>query len=351
MDTLISVIVPVYNVKPYLRQCIESLTHQTYRNLEIILVDDGSTDGSGELCEKIAQTDSRIVVLHKENAGLGMARNTGLDAAKGEYVMFIDSDDFTDTHMVEKLHEQLALNDADTSYCGYAEYFDDDHTVNKPAIYDHRVFRGDTIIHSVLLNMIAGEPSDKEEIPLSVSVWHALYSMRIITDYGIRFPSERQYISEDVIFDIAYLRRAQTVCYIRDCLYYYRQARPGSLTQKYDEDGIVKQKILFGKIISDLGEFLNENQYLYRVQRMFLGRVRYCMTLAVSYKKTHAGFDLYGTVRKAIEDDVVRQVISSYPYEKNPLQLRVMNFCIDKKLTHIIIALIKLKQTGKHKRF
>ena len=104
---LISIIIPVYNVKQYLRKCADSVLRQTYRHLEIILVDDGSTDSSGEMCDRLARQDDRIRVVHKRNAGLGMARNSGLDIAKGEFVMFVDSDDFVDTCMVEKLYAQL----------------------------------------------------------------------------------------------------------------------------------------------------------------------------------------------------------------------------------------------------
>ena len=90
---LISVIVPVYNVKPFLEKCFDSIVRQNYRNLEIILVDDGSTDGSGDLCEELARLDSRVRVIHKKNGGLGSARNAGMDAAKGEILSFVDSDD------------------------------------------------------------------------------------------------------------------------------------------------------------------------------------------------------------------------------------------------------------------
>lgn len=351
MEALISVIVPVYNVKAYLPQCVSTLTMQSYKKIEIILVDDGSTDGSGQLCEELSRSDERIKVVHKKNAGLGMARNTGLDVAQGDYVMFVDSDDFVSPHMVERLYEQVTSRGADTSYCGYNEYFDDIHIVEKPAAFDHKVFYGDSIIKDVLLNMVASEPTVAEEIPLSVSVWHALYSMRIINEHDIRFPSERQYISEDIVFDIAYLQHARCVSYIDDCLYYYRQARAGSLTQRYDPDGLTKQKVLFRKIMDDLGRILPTEQYELRVQRMFLGRVRYCITLAVNYKKTHADFPLYRTVKSMVDDEMVRKVISSYPYKRNAIQLRLVNLCIARRWTWGVIGLVRLKQMRKYSRF
>ena len=116
--TLISVIVPVYNVAQYLEKSIASIQQQTYKNLEIILVDDGATDESGRLCEKIAEQDERVLVYHKENEGLSQARNDGLKQAHGDYVIFIDSDDYIHPEMIASLYQQLVKEDADVSSCG-----------------------------------------------------------------------------------------------------------------------------------------------------------------------------------------------------------------------------------------
>ena len=101
---LISVIVPVYNVEPYLRRCVESILHQTYQNLEVLLVDDGSTDASGIICDEYAAIDDRVTVIHQKNGGLSAARNMGTDRARGEYLCFVDSDDLLDCHGRNALH-------------------------------------------------------------------------------------------------------------------------------------------------------------------------------------------------------------------------------------------------------
>ena len=115
---LISVIVPVYNVKPYLKKCFDSIVRQNYRNLEIILVDDGSTDGSGDLCEELARLNSRVRVIHKKNGGLGSARNAGMDAAKGEILSFVDSDDWIEPGMYDILTGILCKENAQIIACG-----------------------------------------------------------------------------------------------------------------------------------------------------------------------------------------------------------------------------------------
>lgn len=117
---LITIIIPVYNTEKYLKKCVMSIVNQTYKNLEIILIDDGSTDSSPMICDTLAEKDNRITVIHQANGGLSSARNTGLDNMHGDYVMFVDSDDYTDTNMIEFLLNQIG--NADISMCGYTDF-------------------------------------------------------------------------------------------------------------------------------------------------------------------------------------------------------------------------------------
>lgn len=125
MTPLISVIIPVYNVENYIKKCIDSLTAQTYKNIEIILVDDGSPDNSGKICDTAALSDTRISVIHKKNQGVSAARNTALDAMKGDYVTFVDGDDYVSADFIETLYNAIKKECADISTCGhYREYND-----------------------------------------------------------------------------------------------------------------------------------------------------------------------------------------------------------------------------------
>ena len=123
MNDLISIIVPVYNVEQYLRKCIESIKNQTYTNIEIIIVDDGSTDNSGAICDELKQTDNRIQVLHKKNGGLSDARNAGLKIAKGEFVGFVDSDDYIKEDMFETLYKLNKEHHSDIAIVSYYELY------------------------------------------------------------------------------------------------------------------------------------------------------------------------------------------------------------------------------------
>ena len=155
MAPLISVIIPVYNVEKYLRRCLDSVVAQTYRNLEIICVDDGSVDESGKICDQYAVRDARIKVIHQENQGLSAARNRGLDAAEGAYIAFVDSDDYILEDMYKKMLDKLLDYNVDLCVCQWQYEFSDGRQVVKkqnidPAIYgnlkrDHALTISDTI--------------------------------------------------------------------------------------------------------------------------------------------------------------------------------------------------------------
>ena len=122
MNKLVSIIIPVYNVEKYLAECIESVLKQTYQNIEILLIDDGSPDNSGKICDEYEEKDSRVRVIHKENGGVSSARNVGLEQANGEYITFIDSDDFVSESYIEELYIALENGNSDLAFCKYNHY-------------------------------------------------------------------------------------------------------------------------------------------------------------------------------------------------------------------------------------
>lgn len=200
---LVSVIIPVYKVEPYLRRCIDSIIHQTYRNLEIILVDDGSPDNCGAICDEYALRDTRVKVIHKENNGVSAARNTGLDNASGKYVGFVDSDDHIVPEMYERLMMAIESDQADIVFCSYySELSPTD-------------IRSD---YSVELSLPTGEYQERMRYGMSsVEVWSRLFRSNLFD--GIRFPEGRRY--EDFIIMPALYDKANKIVGIDDRLYYY----------------------------------------------------------------------------------------------------------------------------------
>ena len=219
MPVIISIIVPVYNVEQYLNRCVTSLVNQTLKDIEIILVDDGSPDCCPQMCDEWAERDSRIKVVHKKNEGLGFARNSGLEIAKGEYVAFVDSDDFVDVTMFGKLLEIAKLDDADIVYCGLLQQNANGSLREFRDFDKHVVFREEQT-SQVALSFIH-KTAICQRKRLFMSVWHSIYKRRIINENNITFYSEREVVSEDLPFQAMMCNKAKVISFIPDCLYNY----------------------------------------------------------------------------------------------------------------------------------
>lgn len=213
-DPAISIIVPVYNVKDYLRACVDSVLRQTFDDFELILVDDGSTDGSGDLCEELCELDDRIICLHKENGGLSDARNYGIERMRGTYVTFIDSDDWVESTYLEYLHTNIQLQDSDISTCIFMTQRDDVAKPWKQLSAEPAVITG----HDALLSMLYEES-------VNVSAHGKLYRSSLFRD--VRYPTGRRY--EDVGTTYKLLCKARTVAVGGAPLYNYVM-RQGSIT-------------------------------------------------------------------------------------------------------------------------
>lgn len=218
---LISVIVPVYNVEPYIRQCLDSIISQTYQNLEIILIDDGSPDNCGTICDEYARSDKRIKVLHKENGGLSSARNVGLKVAHGEYLGFVDSDDWIARDMFEYLLRNILLHSADIAACGRIEV----HPQYKKAFGWRKTEvcdKAQAIEHLV------------ENKSLRNYMWDKLWKRKLFEE--VEFPEGRTF--EDISVAHKLFAKADKIVCLTEPKYYYRQRT----------DGIVGSKMLKNEI-------------------------------------------------------------------------------------------------------
>ena len=206
---LVSIIVPVYNTEQYLKRCVDSILAQSYKNIEIILVDDGSTDGSGEICDFYAEQDERIQVVHKTNEGVAQARNTALKLSKGNYIGFVDSDDYIQKNMFGKLLTKMISAKADIAICGYTEFGNNSasHT------YCEAVYPENKAMQLLLKNRIES------------FTWNKLYRAEILKK--LEFPPGYRY--EDVLIMHKVFQNAKRIITIPDCLYFYN-IREDSIT-------------------------------------------------------------------------------------------------------------------------
>ncbi len=229
MDSLVSVVVPVYNVEQYLDRCVNSIVSQTYSRLEIILVDDGSSDNSPRMCDSWAKKDGRIKVVHKENAGAGFARNTGLENAEGDYILFVDSDDYLDVTTVEKCVADAEKNGSDVVMFGRNNVFPDG-KINKKSLENRETyFEKEKILNDVFPGLFTYARG------MGVSVWGKMFDLSIIKSNNIRFKSEREIISEDAFFLLELFNYINTLSIIPENLYFYYK-NDNSFSRKYKKD-------------------------------------------------------------------------------------------------------------------
>lgn len=220
----VSVIIPVYNVTKYISKCIESILNQTYTDFELILVNDGSTDNSPEICREYEKRDSRIIVIDKINEGAGMARNAGLDVADGKYIMFIDSDDWVENNMLEYLVDLLKNASAEVAICNYFTELPD----GSGQIVVPIQIEGDTYTTNDITKYIA-ILDDENKFPY---LWNRLYLREIIEKNSIRF--EKRFVTgQDLDFNLKYFRCVNTCVLSNTPLYHYIKHGTGSLCARF----------------------------------------------------------------------------------------------------------------------
>lgn len=212
---LITVAVTCYNIKDYLKRSIESVCNQTYKNLEILLVDDGSTDGSGEVCDEYAKRDSRIRVIHKKNGGPSEARNMAMEQAKGDYVAFVDGDDWIDSNMYENMYLALQKADAELAVCSYKQ-------VSVNHVQDTST---DTILYFEQDEALESFIKEEEEVQIQNAAWNKLFKKELLKE--LRFPVGKLY--EEIVFTTKLLHMAKKVVYLNQCYYNYVVDRVGSI--------------------------------------------------------------------------------------------------------------------------
>lgn len=230
MNSLISVIVPVYNAERYLPKCVESIIKQTYKNIEIILIDDGSTDNSGKICDEYAKLDNRIKVIHKKNGGVSSARNKGLKEVQGQYIHFVDSDDFISPKLIQLLFKEANKYSAEFVAAGFSR------ESNLPVGVEPEVLPPDfmTETNVEFINTFLDMPTQIMYTP-----WAKLYKKEIIQNNNITFPEDID-LGEDLLFNLKYYTFVKKGVFLNKSLYSYRFIE-NSLSQKFRKNALFIQ--------------------------------------------------------------------------------------------------------------
>lgn len=319
---IVSVIVPCYKIEDYIDRCIISILTQSLEDLEVILVDDGSPGQIPLICDLWGKKDNRIKVIHKQNEGLGFARNSALDVAKGKYVAFVDGDDYVDSCMFENLVNIAEGNEADVVFCGFMMEVSPNKWIKRKDVDTIKFFRNEQI-KTLALDMIACAPYINKERLYEMSVWHSLYKREIIDTFFVRFNSERMILSEDLPFNIDFLMRANIAIYIPETYYFYC-LNEGSLTQTFKYEKYERMKSLYYLLMEKVGDSYDG---ALRVNRFFIGYVRsYLLQLQHSNAPQKRSM-----ISNIIRDNIWITIRQSYKSEFLPLYPRIFYLLILKQ--------------------
>lgn len=333
---LVSIIVPVYNVEKYLAQCVQSITTQEYNNVEIILVDDGSKDNSGAICDSLAADDSRITVVHKKNEGLGLTRNAGLKVAHGKFVVFIDSDDYISSDLICRL-VNASSEDIDICVSGFTKV-DNNGKILFEEKYEPVTYKNISVKKEMFPRLLGSSPVAHDAIRMSSC--GVLYRKSIIDRFNLKFESERKMISEDLIFNMDFYQVARGARVIENAGYFYR-TNPDSLTKSYNSNKFRKSCFFYEetkKMLEKLG--YGEDEY-WRLQRQFFITVRVCIRQERSVVSKKKMKDSIKSIGEICDNKMLYGILSTYPKKNLGFKQKVF---LELLLRHCSIVLYLLAQ-------
>lgn len=337
----VSVVIPIYNVEKYLDRCLNSVVGQTYGNLEIILVDDGSPDRCPQMCEEWAVKDQRIKVVHKKNAGLGMARNTGIENASGEYICFFDSDDYIHPETIAHSIALAEEKNAQVVFFGM-------HTVNQQGDIIRKsipkseisCYCGSRVLEEMLPSIISPSVQDGKIKNIVPSAWSCLFSMELIKRANWRFVSEREIISEDIYSMLDLFRNVNSAAVLREALYYYCENN-SSLTHVYRPERFAMNKKFYRKCI----ELCTLHDYppivIKNCASPFLGNIIGTMKQVVANSSTIR--DALHRIRIILDDLMVQEAIQVKRGDPDKKAARLLFWTMRNKQALLCYVLLKIK--------
>lgn len=326
----ISIIVPVYKVEKYLNKCISSILSQTFKDFELILVDDGSPDKCGEICDEYAKKDKRILVIHSQNKGAANARNLGLNTARGKYIGFVDSDDFIDSKMYEKLYKIIITENSDIVFSKII-YFENE---NKLVNVEEAITEGKIVdIKKQLIAPIIGNRLDKyNDRRIGSNIFRCLFKKEIIIDNKIRLKEGLLY-GEDTLFIIEYLNKCNTAYVINDYLYYYRN-NPESITNRYKEGFFDSVELYFNYMdkFLELEGYIDDENIM---KRLIASKVTYVYWVLINEMRKECNLsnnEKRGERNRIFKSELYKKHYKFLNILKYPLKIRIKMILLKMRL-------------------
>lgn len=332
----ISIVIPVYNVEKYLMRCLESVLAQTYENIEVILINDGSTDSSGVLCDRFKENHPNTIVIHKENEGLGLTRNVGMDLAQGNFIMFLDSDDYIQPNHISELYKEIVRQNADAIYCGYTIVKKDKETIMTNSLAGKN-YAEEEIRYEVIPRICGQTGSLNDNIQMSSCM--AMYRLETIKRSNIRFLSERKYVSEDLLFNLDFLQAAKRICFsdVVSYMYYFNEC---SLSHRYLADRFEKSKLMMHEVTKRTKELNVYNLCVQRIKNQFIISTRVCIQGEQSVWRSIGLKSSLKNIKTIINDEDVKDVLKELDDRSIRFQAKIINSMI--KGNHYLVLWIMM---------
>lgn len=336
---MVTVIVPMYNVEKYIRNCLDSIVNQTYKNLKIIIVDDGSPDKSGEIADEYAANDSRITVIHKQNQGLGLARNSGLEYAEGKYTIFVDSDDWLDLNHIESLVKVAEEKRVDVVIHSFTTC---DSKGNK--IRDRIIKKGvfGNVINELLMPMLASSDSDTQDKTLPIGAWCKLYKTNIIKNNRLRFINEKEFIAEDIFFNIDYLSCCENGAVIDEYGYIYRK-NENSISNAYNKQRSNRTFLFYEKLKERVERDCRfDISKEHRVERCYIGKCR--AAIRIIEASSLSKHEKLNEIDRILNHSSLIEAINRFPIKNYSKALYLTALAMKSKNAIMVYYLFKIRR-------
>lgn len=328
-------ILPVFNVGKYLERCIKSIINQSLKDIQIILVNDGSTDNSLLICENYAKIDNRIKVINKPNGGVSSARNAGIEIAEGEYVGFVDPDDWIEADMYQSMYDQITKNKADVCMCNYIKVSEDGN-IEIPLTMQEDVLKRDLIIKDIILEMISFSNINSKSESLMGNVWRLLIRRKLINMYSIKFSPDIPFM-EDLLYCISLFSKCNRVCINRGFFYHY--------CIHSESASIIYRQNLSELQISVLNEIerilKQENIYIVAKERLIMRYINMFISSIVNEtnKENKKNFkEKIMKINKMLKDEKLSESINEVNTEGYTLRKKIVMFSIKHRCSIYLYA-------------
>lgn len=344
----VSIIVPVYNVEKYLERCVNSLTNQTLKDIEIILVDDSSTDLSLEICNRLAEEDSRIKVIHKENEGAGRARNKALEIAEGEYIGFADSDDYVHKDMFKTLYEKAQQYNSDLVMSGVlfvdGNMFSDEGGCIKKSYFEKDTHFTADKLKGLKMGIVGALPEDEDDSKYGMSIWKNLFRHEIIKKNNLKFQSEREMLSEDALFMIDYISCIEKATGISDAFYYYCR-NEASISKAYKKDRFEKSLVFVNEVEKRFENDISKAEYQVYIDRFWQAMCRVlCSQEILNAEINNIKYnDTKKKLKAVCTHSLTVRAMNSYPLHKLPFKQMVFAYAVKYRLYFVMKILVGLR--------